>query len=91
MRHVVFTINFNEYNEYANDDRVTSVEAMIHNPLIYVFDRNVAQATYYVAKAALTHKKSFSSIPPMGEDEFWNYMVNVHGREHYEHFRYPGA
>ena len=65
VKHAVFTINFNEYNEFAYADRVTSVESMIHNPLIYLFDRSVAQAAYYVAKAAVTKKQAFSSIPPM--------------------------
>jgi hypothetical protein len=91
VKRVVFTLNFNEFNEYAFADRVSSVEAMIHNPLIYLFDRSVAQAGYYVAKAALTEKKSVNSTPPMREDEFWDYIVNVRAREHYERFRYPEA
>ena len=89
VRRAIFTINFNEYNEYAYADRVTSVESMIHNPLIYVFDRNVAQAAYYVVKASLTKQKAFSSVPPMGQEDFWNYIVTVRGREHYERFRHP--
>ncbi len=89
VKRAVFTLNFNEYNEYAYADRVTSVESMIHNPLIYLFDRSVAQAAYYVAKSSLTHQKSFSSVPPMGQDDFWNYIVAVRGREHYERFRHP--
>jgi hypothetical protein len=91
IKHAVFTINFNEYNEYAFADRVHSVEKMIHNPLIYIFDRNVAQAAYYVVKASLTKKKAFSSFPPMGPDEYWDYIVKVRGREHYERYRYPEA
>lgn len=89
VKRVVFTINFNEYNEYAYADRVTSVESMIRNPLIYLFDRNVAQAAYYVVRASLTRKKAFSSIPPMGPDKYWDYIVTVRGREHYEKFRHP--
>jgi len=89
VKRAVFTINFNEFNEYAYADRVTSVEAMIHNPFIYLFDRNVAQAGYYVAKASLTGKKSFSSIPPMSQDAYWDYIVTVRAREHYERYRYP--
>ena len=89
VKRVVFTLNFNEFNEFAFADRVKSVEAIIHNPLIYLFDRSVAQAAYYVVKAALTAKKSVSFTPPMNEAEFWNYIVTVRGREHYEKFRYP--
>jgi hypothetical protein len=91
VRRAVFTLNFNEYNEYAYADRVTGVESMIHNPLIYLFDRSVAQAAYYVARASLTKKQAFSSVPPMSPEAFWNYIVTVRGREHYERFRHPDA
>ena len=89
VKRAVFTINFNEYNEYAYADRVSSVDAMIQNPLIYLFDRSVAQAAYYVAKASLTKKNVVNSVPPMTQEEFWNFIVTVRGREHYEKFRHP--
>ena len=91
VKRAVFTINFNEFNEYAFANRVTSVESMIHNPLIYLFDGSVAQAGYYVVKSSLTGRPSVSSVPPMSRDDWWNYIVTVRGREHYERFRYPDA
>ena len=91
VKRAVFTINFNEFNEYAFADRVTSVESMIRNPLIYLFDGSVAQAGYYVVKSSLTGRPAVNSVPPMSEDEWWNYIVTVRGREHYERFRYPVA
>jgi hypothetical protein len=91
IKHAVFTINFNEYNEYAYADRVASVEDMIHNPLLYLFDRNVAQAVYYVVKATLTHQRAFSSLPPMSAVDYWGYIVNVRAREHYEKYRHPDS
>jgi hypothetical protein len=89
VKRAVFTLNFNEFNAYAYADRVTSVEGMIHNPLLYLFDRSVAQAGYYVVKASLAGKAAVSSIPPMNQEAFWNYIVTVRGREHYERYRYP--
>ena len=86
---VVFGINFNQYNEYAFADRVHSVQAVIHNPLLYVFDRSVAQAAYYVTKAALTGHHAFSSAPPMTRDEFWKYIVTVRAKEQYGRYRHP--
>lgn len=91
LKHTVFTINFNEYNEYAYADRVHSVEQTIHNPFIYLFDRNVAQAAYYVVKSSLDKKKSINSRPQMAESDFWNYIVTVRAREHYERYKYPAA
>jgi hypothetical protein len=91
LKRVLFTINFNQFNQYAFADRVHSVEDMIHNPLLYIFDRNVGQAAYHVVRATMTHERSFSSIPPMNQDEFWRYMVVVRGSEHYKRYRYPVA
>jgi hypothetical protein len=91
VKRAVFTLNFNEFNEYAFADRVTSVESMIHNPLIYLFDTSVAQAGYYVVKASLTKRQSVSSIPPMSQEAWWDYVVTVRGREHYGRFRYPAT
>jgi hypothetical protein len=91
VKRVVFTLNFNEFNEFAFADRVHSVESLIKNPLIYLFDRSVAQAGYYVVKAAHTAKASVDMTPPMTNNDFWNYIVTVRAREHYERFRYPEA
>ncbi len=89
VKRVVFTLNFNEFNEFAFADRVGSVESMISNPLIYLFDRSVAQAGYFVVRAAMSNNVAVDSTPSMREEEFWRYIVNVRGREHYERFRYP--
>jgi hypothetical protein len=91
IKHAVFTINFNQFNEFAFADRVTSVEAMIHNPLNYFFDSNVAEAGYHVVHATLTGHPSIDSTPPMSRDEWWNYIVTIRGREHYGRFKYPSA
>lgn len=91
VKRAVFTLNFNEFNEYAFADRVTSVESMTHNPLLYLFDGSVAQAGYYVAKSSLTGRPAVNSVPPMSEDEWWDYIVTIRGREHYERFHYPDA
>jgi hypothetical protein len=91
VKRAVFTLNFNEYNEYAYADRVSSVEAIIHNPFIYLFDRSVAQAAYCVVRASFTGQNVVNSVPPMTQDQFWNYIVTVRGREHYERFRHPDA
>lgn len=89
VKRVIFTLNFNEFNEFAFADRVSSVESMIQNPLIYLFDRSVAQAGYYVVRATLPSRQVVDSTPPMAQDAFWDYIVNVRAREHYERFRYP--
>jgi hypothetical protein len=89
LKHVVIGVNFNMYNQYAYADRVHSVEAMVRNPLIYVFDRNVAQAAYYVLKAWITQHRPFDTVPPIGPEQFWTYIATVRAREHYGKYRHP--
>jgi hypothetical protein len=89
LSRVVFGLNFNQYNEYAFADRAHSVEAVIRNPLLYVFDRSVAQAMYYVVKAYMSGRPAFSSLPPMTREEFWNYIVTVRATEHYSKYHRP--
>lgn len=91
VKQAVFTINFNEFNEFAYADRVHSVQAMIHNPLAYIFDKNVAGAAFDVVKATFAKKQIINSRPDMSQDEFWNYIVTVRGKEHYGKYAYPLA
>lgn len=91
VKRVVFTINFNEYNQYAYADRVHSVESIIDHPLAYIFDRNVAAAAWDVAKESLERKRVIDSEPPMSQDAFWTNIVTVNATEQYAKYNYPDA
>lgn len=91
LRNVVFTINFNQFNGFAFADRVHSVEDLLRNPLLYVFDRNVAQAAFAVLKATYSRSQASDSLPPMTKEAFWDYIVAVRSQEHYARYQYPTA
>ncbi|HEV2320212.1 MAG TPA: hypothetical protein VGV18_10710 [Verrucomicrobiae bacterium] len=91
VKSAVFTINFNEYNEYAYADRVHSVETMIRHPLAYIFDRNVAGAAWDVLKASVKRKDVIDSEPPMSQAAFWTNMVTMQAPEYYSRYGYPTA
>jgi hypothetical protein len=89
LKHVVFTLNFNQFNEYAYADRVNSIRSMIDNPLLYIFDPGVAEAGYYVCRAAFSGSDVIDSTPQISEDEWWNFIINARGNEHYSRYSYP--
>lgn len=87
---VYFTLNFNMFNKFAFADRVGSVERILTNPLLYVFDRNVAETCWLVSKSYLSRREAVSSVPPMTRDAFWDWIVRVKGSDYYGKFEYPG-
>jgi hypothetical protein len=89
LKNVYVGINFSMFNEYAYADRVTSVRAILANPLRYVFNPNTAQALFYVIESWAGGRDAVSSVPPMNRDEFWDYMVTVRGQEWYGKYKFP--
>ena len=49
LENVIIGINFNLYNEFAYANRVSEVEEMIQNPLLYIFNGNVMEMTFKAA------------------------------------------
>lgn len=88
-KRVYFTLNFNLYNEFAFADRVSSVEMILNNPLLYIFNRSVAETCYLCTKAAIQGRNAVSSLPPMTRDEFWEWNIRVKANDHYGKYEYP--
>jgi hypothetical protein len=87
LNHVVLGINFNLFNEFDHTSRVGNIESMINNPLKYIFNRNVAQACFYVIRGAITGK-NIQYKPSMTRDEYWNYYIETKGRHWYAKYKY---
>ena len=87
LKHVVIGINFSLLNEYSFADRVPYVKEILKNPLKYIFNKNIAQACYYVIKAKLTGE-NVTSIPPMSREEFWQYWLTQKAFDWYGKYRY---
>jgi len=86
LKNVLIGINFNLYNEYAYANRVADVKQMIDNPLIYIFNGNIAETIYLSVKnelfgIAIKKKKD--------RDEFWNYTIKTVAKNHYSKYKHP--
>ncbi len=89
LKSVYVGINFSMFNEYAYADRVAGVSEILHNPLLYIFNPNTAEAVYYVLKASWLKRPAISSVPPMTRNEFWSYMIQERGNDWYGKYKFP--
>lgn len=90
---VYIGINFNLYNAYHLRERVSGSIAMLENPLLYLINRNVINATFKILKSILTQKvvEIEEQRTIMSKEAFWNYMLTVRAKAFYEHYSYPSS
>jgi hypothetical protein len=88
LKHIVVGINFNLFNEFGYADRVTNVKEILKNPLLYIFNKNVAQACYYTLRAAIIGA-NVTSVPPMSKEEFWKWNLDVRAVYWYGKYKFP--
>jgi hypothetical protein len=88
LRRVAIGINFNMFNKYAYADRVTHVKRIMNNPLLYIYSKDVAEASLYVLRGLWTGK-NVKSTPPMTRDEFWDWTIRTKGSHWYGKYDYP--
>ncbi len=89
LKKVYFTINYNMFNQFSYADRVTSVSSILANPLLYIFDRSVAQASYLVVRGYLQGAPALDSTPPMTREDFWELNIRVKANDYYGKYKYP--
>jgi hypothetical protein len=89
LRSATFGLTLDLYNESNSKDRVTGTEQMLAHPGIYLCDRLVLRATYYLLVRAMTGRSPAIGVPPMSPDAFWTYQLDVTARIAYESYRYP--
>ncbi len=86
LENVIIGINFNLYNEYAYSDRVTVVEELINNPLIYIFNWDVLETT------CLSLKNEFLPLVDKRKRDgkkFWQYTLNTTAKNQYSKWKEP--
>ena len=101
LENVIIGINFNLYNEFAYANRVSEVEEMIHNPLLYIFNGNVMEMTF---KAAIYHfsnvaipdvsrnimlKKELNGKSYKDKKVWWDYNIKTVAKNQYSKYKYP--
>ena len=89
LKKVIIGINFNNFN--ANDirNRVPGALEIIDNPLLYLTNWNVLQATTLLAKEKILDAEVQIDKPSMSRKEFWNYKLNIIASRYYSNYKYP--
>lgn len=88
IKNIIIGINFNMFNEYSYADRVSGIKKILDNPLMYLYNKDVAQSTFITIRQLLTNKQ-FSSTPSMSKEEFWNWNISTKTRHWYERYKFP--
>ena len=101
LENVIIGINFNLYNEFAYANRVSEVEEMIQNPLLYIFNGNVMEMAF---KAAIYHfsnvaipdvkrnimlKKELNGKSYKDKKVWWDYNIKTVAKNQYSKYKYP--
>ena len=101
LENVIIGINFNLYNEFAYANRVSEVEEMIENPLLYIFNGNVMEMAF---KAAICHfsngaipdvkrnimlKKELNGKSYKDKKFWWDYNIKTVAKNQYSKYKYP--
>jgi len=88
LEHVVIGINFSMFNEFGYDNRVESLKSILDNPLLYIFNIDVAEVIFHIIKAELTGK-NIDTSPPMSKEEFWRWTIEEKSYHWYGKYKYP--
>ena len=88
IKNIVIGINFAMFNEYAFSKRFDSIEKIINNPLLYIFNKNILEACYYVVKGNLVDTQ-IQSTPNMNKKAFWDWNIKVKAKHWYGKYKYP--
>ena len=101
LENVIIGINFNLYNEFAYANRVSEVEEMIQNPLLYIFNGNVMEMAF---KATIYHfsnvaipdvkrnimlKKELNGKSYKDKKVWWDYNIKTVAKNQYSKYKYP--
>ena len=86
LKNILIGINFNLYNEYAYANRVADVKEMIDNPLIYIFNSNIAETILLSLKNELF---GINVNEKKDRDELWDYSIKTIAKNHYSKYKHP--
>jgi hypothetical protein len=89
LENVYVVLNFNMFNHYAFADRVAGAEALIKNPLLYVYNRHVIGTAYSIFKSVFTTGKALALKPPSSKNDFWAWSLNQWSNQQYGKWKYP--
>ncbi|GDX50962.1 hypothetical protein LBMAG27_00090 [Bacteroidota bacterium] len=88
LNRLVVGVNFNMFNKYEYEDRVTGINEILKNPLRYFFNRTVAKACYYVVKAGVTGI-NIENKPKESKEVYWDFILKKNSVTWMSRFKFP--
>lgn len=88
LKRVVIGINFNMFNKYGFQDRISGLKNVLDNPLMYLYNKDVAEATLVTMEYIIT-KKNVDQKPPMTKEEFWKFNIQTKASDWYGKYAFP--
>ncbi len=82
-------VNLELYNKTNNRDRVSGAIAILKNPLLYIINFNVWQATYQILLSYFSNNDKQIGRPDVSRDKFWAFQVNQTGQRNLANYVYP--
>jgi hypothetical protein len=89
LKNVYIGINFNLYNAFNVRNRVQGAIDVVHNPLLYLSNRNTTEAAYYCFKSVFNSSTESIERPDLDKKEFWKFKINEVGTRFYAKYKYP--
>lgn len=89
LKSVTIGVNLDTYNDANAKDRVGATESVVHNPALYLSNRLVALGVWYAIRQATSGGIPAIGRPPMTQDEFWRYQLDVTAKHCYSGYRDP--
>lgn len=88
LKSIVIGINFNMFNEFGYMDRVSGLRKVLDNPLMYVYNVDVAEATLFTMKDLITGEY-VKTAPDMTKEEFWKWNITTKATHWYGKYKFP--
>lgn len=82
-------VNLELYNKTNNRDRVSGAISILKNPLLYIINLNVWQATYKILTSYFSGEGNSIGRPEVSRDKFWIHQVKVTGQRNLANYVYP--
>lgn len=82
-------VNLELYNKTNNRDRVSGAIAILKNPLLYIINLNVWQATYKILASYFSGENGSIGRPEVSKEKFWVHQVKETGQRNLANYVYP--
>jgi hypothetical protein len=89
IRSLYIGVNLELYNKTNNRDRVSGAIDIMKNPLLYLVNLNVWQATYQIIISQFSEDPGQIGEPELPKEKFWEYQIERTGARNLSNYIYP--